>query len=218
MPPIRNNRRKLVVLGVSLLMLVASFAIYYAINKSEYAAGRKMSIIPAQASEARLLKNEAGELVYHVTWLDGKSNDISPVEFAQLIELEFQERPLYLRILNVSSTAGLFWVGVGLLAQLIFTARMVVQWVASEKHKRSVVPPMFWWLSLIGASMLIVYFIWRRDAVGVLGQATGWFVYIRNLMLIHREGKAESSPIEALDEEPVIETQFSGSDFAVTKA
>jgi lipid-A-disaccharide synthase-like uncharacterized protein len=46
----------------------------------------------------------------------------------------------------------------------------------------------FWWMSLVGASMLLVYFIWRRDIVGILGQATGWFIYIRNLVLIHKSG------------------------------
>ncbi|HAI14296.1 MAG TPA: hypothetical protein DCM28_21505, partial [Phycisphaerales bacterium] len=72
------------------------------------------------------------------------------------------------------------WVAVGLLGQVLFTGRMIVQWIASEKSKRSVVPTAFWWMSLIGASMLITYFIWRKDVVGVLGQATGWFIYVRN--------------------------------------
>jgi lipid-A-disaccharide synthase-like uncharacterized protein len=67
-------------------------------------------------------------------------------------------------------------VGLGLLGQVLFTGRMLVQWLASEKQKRSVVPVAFWWMSLIGATMLLVYFTWRRDIVGVLGQATGWFI------------------------------------------
>ena len=61
---------------------------------------------------------------------------------------------------------------------------MLVQWLTSEKSKRSVVPVSFWWMSLVGATMLLVYFIWRRDIVGILGQATGWIIYIRNLVLI----------------------------------
>ncbi len=77
-------------------------------------------------------------------------------------------------------------VGLGFLGQMLFTARMLVQWLASEKSKRSVVPPAFWWLSLIGASMLIAYFIWRKDVVGVLGQGFGWIIYIRNLALIYQ--------------------------------
>ena len=74
----------------------------------------------------------------------------------------------------------------GLLGQVLFTGRMVVQWLVSEKQKQSVVPTAFWWMSLIGASMLITYFIWRKDIVGFLGQATGWLIYVRNLWLIYK--------------------------------
>lgn len=89
-------------------------------------------------------------------------------------------------VFNITSPAGVIWVTLGLLGQVLFTGRMLVQWAASEKSKRSVVPVSFWWMSLIGATMLLVYFIWRRDIVGVLGQGTGWAIYIRNLVLIHR--------------------------------
>ena len=62
-----------------------------------------------------------------------------------------------------------------------------MQWLASEREKKSVVPPAFWWMSLIGASMLLLYFMWRRDMVGILGQSFGWFIYVRNLKMIYRE-------------------------------
>lgn len=96
------------------------------------------------------------------------------------------DRPAIFAFLNISSWAGVAWVGFGFLGQVLFTARLLVQWVASEKSKKSVVPVAFWWLSLIGASMLVTYFIWRKDVVGVLGQGFGWFIYIRNLALIYR--------------------------------
>jgi len=64
--------------------------------------------------------------------------------------------------------------------------RMLVQWFASERSKRSVIPVSFWWMSLIGSTMLLVYFIWRRDAVGIIGQGLGWVVYVRNLFLIRK--------------------------------
>ncbi|MEL7237889.1 MAG: lipid-A-disaccharide synthase N-terminal domain-containing protein [Planctomycetota bacterium] len=81
------------------------------------------------------------------------------------------------------------WISVGLLGQVLFTGRMLVQWIVSEKAKRSTVPPVFWWMSLIGASMLLSYFIWRRDIVGVLGQAAGWGIYLRNLWMIYRPSR-----------------------------
>ena len=87
---------------------------------------------------------------------------------------------------NVTSALGVAWVSMGLLGQLLFTGRMLIQWIASEKSKRSVVPVAFWWLSLVGAAMLTIYFIWRKDIVWIVGQGTGLFIYVRNLVLIYR--------------------------------
>ncbi|MCY2958467.1 MAG: lipid-A-disaccharide synthase N-terminal domain-containing protein [Planctomycetota bacterium] len=89
-------------------------------------------------------------------------------------------------LLNITSPAGIVWVTLGFLGQLLFTGRMLVQWLISEQSRRSVIPTAFWWMSLAGASMLLAYFLWRRDPIGVLGQATGWFIYVRNLWMIYR--------------------------------
>ncbi|MEO1236901.1 MAG: lipid-A-disaccharide synthase N-terminal domain-containing protein [Planctomycetota bacterium] len=95
-------------------------------------------------------------------------------------------------MLNITTAAGVAWVALGLLGQVLFTARMLVQWLASERQQRSVVPPVFWWLSLVGATMLLVYFVWRKDIVGVLGQSTGWAIYARNLALIYKRPPEEN--------------------------
>ena len=68
--------------------------------------------------------------------------------------------------------------------------RFVVQWLASERAKRSVVPVAFWFFSLGGGSLLLVYAIVRQDPVFILGQGLGLFIYIRNLWLIANERKA----------------------------
>lgn len=88
-------------------------------------------------------------------------------------------------VLNITTWYGVLWVCLGLLGQLLFTGRMILQWLSSEKAKRSVVPTAFWWMSLVGATMLMAYFIWRKDIIGVLGQGTGWFIYVRNLWMIY---------------------------------
>ncbi|MCX5661841.1 MAG: lipid-A-disaccharide synthase N-terminal domain-containing protein [Planctomycetota bacterium] len=90
-----------------------------------------------------------------------------------------------LRFLNISTWGSLTWIGVGILGQAMFTFRMILQWLASEKEKRSVIPVGFWWGSLLGGAMLLIYFIWRKDVVGVLGQSTGVLIYARNLFLIY---------------------------------
>lgn len=79
-----------------------------------------------------------------------------------------------------------FWIVVGLLGQALFTARFLVQWIASERKGRSTVPDSFWWLSLLGGATLLAYALWRRDPVFILGQGLGLVVYLRNLVLIRR--------------------------------
>lgn len=116
----------------------------------------------------------------------GTDRMLSPDEFAKFYYEQSSSRGWLSTIFNITSPIGLAWVALGLGGQFLFTGRMLVQWFASEKNRRSVIPISFWWMSLLGATMLLVYFIWRRDIVGILGQATGWVIYIRNLILIRR--------------------------------
>lgn len=83
-------------------------------------------------------------------------------------------------------TGQTVWLGIGFLGQALFSARFVIQWLASERMRRSVVPHAFWWFSLAGGVTLLAYALWRGDPVFVLGQGLGLFVYLRNLMLIRR--------------------------------
>jgi lipid-A-disaccharide synthase-like uncharacterized protein len=78
------------------------------------------------------------------------------------------------------------WLVFGFAAQAVFFGRFLVQWIASERKKQSVVPVAFWYLSLIGAAMLFVYAAQRRDLVIMSGQAAATLIYVRNLVLIHK--------------------------------
>ena len=80
-----------------------------------------------------------------------------------------------------------WWVALGLVAQFMFTMRFVVQWIASERAQRSVIPFAFWTFSLGGGSLLLVYAIYRKDPVFIAGQALSTFIYIRNLQFALRE-------------------------------
>ena len=82
------------------------------------------------------------------------------------------------------------WTALGMCGQVIFTMRFVVQWIASEKQGKSVIPIHFWFISIAGSVVLLVYSIWRRDPVFILGQSFGCFVYVRNLMLLSKEKQA----------------------------
>jgi lipid-A-disaccharide synthase-like uncharacterized protein len=82
-----------------------------------------------------------------------------------------------------------FWFIVGFVGQGLFTARFVIQWLVSEQNQKSVVPEVFWWLSLLGGMALLSYAISRHDPVIVVGQSMGLVVYLRNLMLTSRQKK-----------------------------
>jgi lipid-A-disaccharide synthase-like uncharacterized protein len=77
-----------------------------------------------------------------------------------------------------------FWLAFGLVAQLLFTARFLVQWISSERAGQSVVPMAFWFFSMGGGLMTLIYGVVKREPVIILGQGLATFVYVRNIMLI----------------------------------
>jgi lipid-A-disaccharide synthase-like uncharacterized protein len=83
------------------------------------------------------------------------------------------------------------WVILGVVAQAFYTMRFVVQWIASERAKESVVPVAFWFFSIGGGMLLLVYALYRKDPVFIAGQAFGVFVYARNLYFILAKKKRE---------------------------
>ena len=85
------------------------------------------------------------------------------------------------------------WILFGFIAQFMFMMRFVVQWLASERAKRSVMPVAFWFFSIAGGALLLIYAIYREDPVFIAGQGAGLFIYLRNLWLIYRERQALSS-------------------------
>lgn len=147
---------------------------------------------PANAQKVELIQQADGTYAFVITRNNGNEETFSPDAYAALLHTDRKAQPWYYPPLNITSTVGIAWVALGLLGQVLFTGRMVVQWLVSEKKSRSVVPVSFWWMSLSGASMLILYFVWRQDIVGVLGQSTGWFIYVRNLMLIYGPRKPQT--------------------------
>ena len=89
--------------------------------------------------------------------------------------------------MHVDSLAELYWVLFGLAGQMLFATRFIVQWIASEREGRSIIPLAFWYFSIFGGIVLFAYAVYRRDPVFVLGQSMGLIVYLRNLFLIHAE-------------------------------
>jgi lipid-A-disaccharide synthase-like uncharacterized protein len=83
------------------------------------------------------------------------------------------------------------WVWLGYAGQALFGARFVVQWVASERVGRSVIPVAFWFFSIGGGALLFVYALYIRDPVFIIGQGLGLFVYLRNLYFVFRERKMQ---------------------------
>ena len=98
------------------------------------------------------------------------------------------------------SDADHIWLAVGMIGQLLFSARFFLQWLVSEKHKRSIIPVSFWWFSIGGSAVLLAYAIRRADPVFILGQGSGFFIYMRNLWLIRKEAQAKGRDKTTINE------------------
>lgn len=83
----------------------------------------------------------------------------------------------------------LAWLLIGFTAQLMFSMRFIIQWIASEKARRSIVPETFWYFSFFGGLMLFAYAIYRVDPVFIMGQGTGLLIYARNIYFIWSDKK-----------------------------
>lgn len=138
-------------------------------------------------STLQVEETDAGEAV--VVFTDGDEGEgtitMTGDEFLEEVRARNAKTSFLYKLFDITSWTGVLWVGFGFLGQGVFMGRMIIQWWASEKIKASVVPPMFWWMSLIGASMLMIYFVWRKEIVGFVGQSTGWLIYVRNLWFIY---------------------------------
>ena len=88
-----------------------------------------------------------------------------------------------------------FWLAFGLIAQLFFTARFLVQWISSERAGMSVVPMAFWFCSMGGGIMTLIYGIAKREPIIILGQALATIIYIRNIMLILKNRRRQSETV-----------------------
>ena len=87
-------------------------------------------------------------------------------------------------------TVEIVWLAIGFAAQLMFSARFIVQWIASERARQSIVPEIFWYFSLAGGALLFAYACYRVDPVFILGQGTGLLIYMRNIHFIWQGKKA----------------------------
>jgi len=89
------------------------------------------------------------------------------------------------------------WTTVGFVGQAVFGGRFIVQWVVSEYKKRSHVPTSFWFMSLVGSIILLVYSIHRNEPIFILGFSLNTLIYIRNIHFIFKHsGSGEVTPIE----------------------
>ena len=83
------------------------------------------------------------------------------------------------------------WIGIGFLGQFLFSMRFFIQWIQSERQKKSIIPMAFWYFSICGGIVLLAYAIHRQDPVFIVGQAAGVFIYSRNLYLIFNNKKSD---------------------------
>ena len=112
------------------------------------------------------------------------------------------------------------WLAIGFLGNALFFSRFMVQWIASERAGRSYIPTMFWWLSIAGSIVLLLYAVHKRDPVFIIAYLPNCVVYVRNLMLIRkqqRESAADSSPVPVREPEVASTTLSSDEVLAGTR-
>ena len=95
-------------------------------------------------------------------------------------------------VLHADTARDLVWIMFGLFGQLMFTGRFIVQWLASEKEGRSVVPVAFWYFSIFGGLIVLLYGVHKVDPVIILGQLPGVLIYSRNLWLIYKARREQA--------------------------
>ncbi len=93
---------------------------------------------------------------------------------------------------DATTTKDYIFLSLGAIGQLIFMSRFLVQWVESEKKKESVIPMTFWYLSIIGSLFVLSYGFYKHEPIIVMGQF-GFFVYMRNIVLIRKKLKREAA-------------------------
>ena len=109
-----------------------------------------------------------------------------------------------LSVLQVGGWVEFWWVVFGLTGQLMFSFRFLVQWLASEREHRSIIPLPFWYFSIAGGSILFCYAVYRKDPVFILGQSLGLFIYSRNLWLIFRERQQNAATQKTARQNPSV--------------
>ena len=171
----------------------AALLLAVTLTAASAAAAERLPHLDIQGRLSEVQVEREGGKLYAVIQDRADTRRLTPQQYFAVLEatqLHQREHGLLFVVFNITSWYGVLWVSFGLLAQAVFIGRFVVQWIASEKKHRSVVPTAFWWLSIVGATMLMIYFLWRKDVVALLGQSTGWVIYSRNLWLIYHR-KAE---------------------------
>ncbi len=188
-------RRRTLVLVIAAVVLLPPL-VWWGLYEAGIAPAPGQKLRPPFNLSDRLVALDVEELdgrmvvIFEPEEKGGRPQIFSGDQFLEEIHARNASLPVLFRVLDITAWTGIFWVALGFLGQALFMGRMLVQWWASEKVKSAVVPPSFWWLSLVGSSMLMTYFIWRVEIVGFLGQSTGWLIYIRNLWFIYGGKKA----------------------------
>ena len=145
----------------------------------------------------------AGEAQFRILRPGQDAKDLTETEARKLLssqsyrQLTQGGRNWVFRLLNITSWYNLVWIGIGFGGQILFSGRMVLQWLISERRRESVITESFWWFSLVGAITLFSYFVWRQDPVAMLGQAAGIVIYARNLRLIHKHKRGARRAAQA---------------------
>lgn len=118
--------------------------------------------------------------------------EITLLKIQEIQKSDHESRIKVKEIRNVLKQTDIVWYLVGFVGEALFGSRMLVQWVASERAKKNVFPALFWYLSLIGSFLVLLYALHINDPVFIFSKGAGFFIYIRNIVLLFKEKKSEN--------------------------
>ncbi len=166
-------------------------------------------VMGANKGIVEVSRRDGAEPSFRVLWRGGfESPELTAAQFRQTFgdaafaSISAAPPSRLFRVLHITTWWSLAWVSVGFIGQMAFMGRQLVQWVSSEKHRQVIVPPAFWWFSLVGGVMLFAYFVWRQEFIGVLGQSTGIVIYARNLRLHFKHARRQKHLAESAGATP----------------
>ncbi len=178
---------------MSTRLLLISSALFLTLALAAVSASTAGALTPTSVSSVPSVVNSSANAKDEIAACEKQVDELRARIVALEESLSWRDRmALRLKRMIPPGPAAMLWFIAGMVGEFVFFLRFVVQWLASERKKRTVVPMAFWHLSLIGTAMVLAYALHRMDPVFILAYSLNIFIYVRNMVIARRQPAAEA--------------------------